>query len=59
MEAALAQGKAVAYVDDCFAGLSDGARRLVARVLKQLARPGQVVHATSDGSFKEAADHSA
>ena len=59
MEAALAQGKAVAYVDDCFAGLSDGARRLVARVIKQMARPGQVVHATSDGSFKEAADHSA
>jgi hypothetical protein len=59
MEAALAQGKAVAYVDDCFAGLSDGARRLVARLLKQMARPGQIVHATADGSFKEAADHSA
>ncbi|HSN15201.1 MAG TPA: hypothetical protein VLT61_11250 [Anaeromyxobacteraceae bacterium] len=59
MEVALAQGKAVAYVDDCFGGLSDGARRLVARLLKQMARPGQIVHATSDGSFKEAADHSA
>jgi hypothetical protein len=59
MEVALAQGKAVALVDDCFAGLSDGARRLVARIIKQLARPGQVVHATSDGAFREAADHSA
>lgn len=59
MEGALAQGKAVGYVDECFAGLTDGARRLVARVLKQLARPGQIVHATSASSFKEAADHSA
>lgn len=59
MEAALAEGKAVAYVEDCFAGLSDGARRLVARLLKAMARTGQVVHATADGAFKEAADHSA
>jgi hypothetical protein len=59
IEAALADGKQVAFVDDCFGGLSDGARRLVARVLKQMARPGQVVHATADGAFKEAADHSA
>jgi hypothetical protein len=59
MEATLAGGKAVAYVDDCFAGLSDGARRLVARLLKQAAKPGQIVHATADGAFKEAADHSA
>jgi hypothetical protein len=59
MELALAEGKAVAYVDDCFGGLSDGARRLVARLLKQAAKPGQILHATSDGAFKEAADHSA
>ena len=59
IEAALAQGKAVAYVDDCFGGLSDGARRLVARLLKQIARPGQILHATTDGAFKGAADHSA
>jgi hypothetical protein len=59
IEASLAQGKAVAYVDDCFGAISDGARRLLARMLKQLARPGQVIHATSDGAFKEAADHSA
>jgi len=59
MEVALASGKAVAYVDDCFGGLSDGARRLVARLLKQLARPGQIVHASSDAAFREAADHSA
>lgn len=59
MEVALAQGNGVALVDDCFAGLSDGARRLVARMIKQMARPGQVVQATSDGAFREAADHSA
>lgn len=59
IEAALAQGKAVAYVDDCFAGLTDGARRQVARMLKQAAKPGQIIHATADGAFKEAADHSA
>ncbi len=59
IEVTLAQGKAVAYVDDCFGGLSDGARRLVARLLKQAAKPGQIVHATADGAFKEAADHSA
>jgi len=59
METALAQGKAVAYVDDCFGALSDGARRLVARFLKQAAKAGQILHATTDGAFKEAADHSA
>jgi hypothetical protein len=59
IEATLAQGKSVALVDDCFGALSDGARRLVARMLKQMARPGQLIHATSDGAFREAADHSA
>jgi hypothetical protein len=59
MEAALAEGKSIAYVEDCFGGLTDGARRLVARLLKQMAKPGQILHATADGAFKEAADHSA
>jgi hypothetical protein len=59
MEAAIAQGKAIAFVDDCFGGLSDGAKRLVARFLKAAAKPGQIVHASADGAFREAADHSA
>ena len=59
LEQALAAGKAVAVSDDAFAGLSEGARRFAARVLKQIARPGQLVHATADPSFKEAADHAA
>jgi hypothetical protein len=59
VEQALAAGKVVAVSDDAFAGLSEGARRFAARVLKQIARPGQLVHATTDPSFKEAADHAA
>ncbi len=58
-EQALAAGRVVAVADDAFAGLSDGARRFAARLLKQIAKPGQIVHATSDPAFKEAADHSA
>ncbi len=59
LEQALAAGRLVAVLDDAFAGLSDGARRFAARLLKQIAKPGQIVHATSDAAFKEAADHSA
>lgn len=59
IEQALQATRAVAVVEDAFAGLSDGARRFAARLLKQLARGAQVVHATSDPAFKEAADHSA
>jgi hypothetical protein len=59
IEQALAAGKLVAIADDALAGLSDGARRFAARLLKQIAKPGQIVHATSDAAFKEAADHSA
>lgn len=59
LEQALAGGKAVAILDEAFAGLSDGARRFAARLLKQLARPGQVLHATADPAFREAADHAA
>ena len=56
-ERALAEGKSVALVDDAFAGLAEGARRLAARLLKAIARPGQLVHATQDAAFREAADH--
>jgi hypothetical protein len=58
-EQALAAGRLVAVADDAFAGLSEGARRFAARLLKQLAKPGQLLHATSDPSFREAADHAA
>jgi hypothetical protein len=59
IEQALAGGKLVAVAEDAFAGFSEGARRFVARLLKQIARPGQLLHATSDPSFREAADHAA
>jgi len=57
VERAIAEGKTVAVADDAFAGLSDGAKRFAARLLKQIAKPGQVVHATADAAFREAADH--
>jgi hypothetical protein len=59
VEQALAAGKLVAVAEDAFGGLSEGARRFAARLLKQIARPGQLLHATSDPSFREAADHAA
>jgi len=59
LDQALAAGKAVAVVEDAFAGLSDGVRRTAGRMLKGLARPGQVIHATTDPAFREAADHQA
>jgi hypothetical protein len=59
LEQALAAGRAVAVADDVFAGLSEGSRRFAARLLKQMARPGQLLHATSDAAFREAADHAA
>jgi hypothetical protein len=59
IEQALAAGRVVALADDAFGGLSEGARRFAARVLKQVAKPGQLLHATTDPSFREAADHSA
>jgi hypothetical protein len=57
VENALAAGKVVAVAEDAFGGLSEGARRFAARLLKQIARPGQLLHATTDPSFREAADH--
>jgi hypothetical protein len=59
MEQALAAGKAVAFSEDAFGGLSEGARRFAARLLKQIAKPGQIIHVTADPSFRETADHTA
>jgi hypothetical protein len=57
LEQGLAGARAVALADDAFAGLPEAARRIAARLLKQAARPGQLVHATRDPIFREAADH--
>jgi len=57
LEQALAGARAVAIVDDAFASLPEGVRRVAGRLLKQAARPGQLVHATRDPFFREAADH--
>jgi hypothetical protein len=59
LEHAVASGRSVAILEDAFAGLSETARRTAARLLKTLARPGQVIHATADPAFREAADHQA
>jgi hypothetical protein len=59
VEQALAEGKLVAVAEDAFGGLSEGARRFAARLLKQMSKPGQLLHATSDPSFREAADNAA
>ena len=59
LEHGLKETRAVGVLEDVFAGLSDGARRFAARLLKQVARPGQLLHATSDTAFREAADHTA
>jgi hypothetical protein len=59
LEQAVAAGKTVALVEDVFGGLSDGTRRTIGRLLKQAARSGQIVHATTDPAFREAADHQA
>ncbi len=57
MEQALAGAQAVALCDDAFAGLPEAGRRMAARLLKAAARPGQLLHATRDPLFREAADH--
>jgi hypothetical protein len=59
LEQALAADKSVAILEDAFAGLSDGVRRTAGRMLKALARAGQVIHASTDPAFREAADHQA
>lgn len=59
LEQAVTSGKTVAVLEDAFVGLSDGARRTIGRLLKQAAKAGQILHATSDPAFREAADHQA
>jgi hypothetical protein len=59
LELGLAAGKSVGVVDDAFATLPEGSRRVLSRVLKQLARGRQIVHGTTDVLFREAADHAA
>jgi hypothetical protein len=57
VERALARAKGAVIVEDAFAGWPEAARRVAARILKQLAGPAQIVHATADPSFREVADH--
>ena len=57
VERGLSEWKVVAFADDAFAGLAEVARRRAGRMLKQVARPGQLVHATADVAFRESADH--
>ncbi len=59
LEQALAAGKCVAVLEDALGGLPEPVRRTLARLLKQLGRVGQIVHATADPVFREAADHAA
>jgi len=59
MERALASGRSVALLDDAFGSFAEPVRRGIARVLKQLGKTGQVLHATADPVFREAADHCA
>jgi hypothetical protein len=59
MEQALATDRTVVILEDAFAGLPDSVRRMASRLLKALAKPGQVIHATTDPAFREAADHQA
>ena len=56
VEQALSAGPGVAVLDDGLSVLPEGARRVVARFLKQIARGRQVLHVTSDPIFREAAD---
>jgi hypothetical protein len=57
VERVLAGGKGLALFDDAFAALPEGVRRATGRLLKQLARPGQLLHASADAAFRESADH--
>jgi hypothetical protein len=59
LEQAVAAGKTVAVLEDVFGGLGDGARRTIGRILKQAAKAGQILHATTDPAFRESADHRA
>ncbi len=58
LERGLAAARQVAVLEDAFAALPEPGRRAAGRILKQVARGGQVIHATADPVFREAADHS-
>jgi hypothetical protein len=59
LEQTLAADKSIAILEDAFAGLSDTVRRTAGRMLKSMAKQGQVIHASADPAFREAADHQA
>ena len=59
LEHALARGGTFAVLDGALDGLPLVARRVAAHILKRAARAGQVLHATADPVFREAADHAA
>jgi hypothetical protein len=56
-EQLMAKGRATGLVDDALSILPEAGRRAAARILKQLARTGQLLHSTPDPAFREAADH--
>lgn len=58
IEQSVTAGKAMAFCEDAFAALPEASRRAAARLLKQAARGGQILHVTGDPIFREAADHS-
>jgi hypothetical protein len=59
LEHAVERGRGFAVVDSALDPLPLVARRVAAHILKRAARSAQVLHATSDAVFREAADHSA
>jgi hypothetical protein len=59
MEYGLGRGHGFAVVDGALDALPLVTRRVAAHILKRAARSGQVLHATPDPVFREAADHAA
>jgi hypothetical protein len=59
IEHALESGRVFAVIDRALDGLPIVTRRVAAHILKRAARPGQVLHATADAVFRDAADHAA
>jgi hypothetical protein len=57
MERVMATSKAMGLVEGGFSAMPEGVRRMMARILKQAARLGQIAHATSEPCFREAAEH--
>ncbi|HET9594335.1 MAG TPA: hypothetical protein VFP65_02075, partial [Anaeromyxobacteraceae bacterium] len=57
VERVLSAGKELALFEDPFSALPEGVRRATGRLLKGLARPGQLLHASADAAFRESADH--